>query len=70
MILLWKKLNKNLELFASKNLEDRKNIVGLEPKRAEVIVSGTFLLKTIMEFLGKDVITVSENDILEGLMLV
>ena len=68
--LTMEKLNKNLELFASKNLEERKNITGLEPKRAEVIVSGTFLLKTIMEFLGKDVITVSENDILEGLMLV
>ncbi len=60
----------NLTLFESKTLEERKKIVGLEPKRAEVIVSGTFLLQTIMKFFGKESVTVSEADILEGLMLI
>lgn len=59
----------NLSLFESKSLEERKNITGLEPKRAEVIISGTFLLQTIMKYFGKESITVSEADILEGLML-
>lgn len=59
----------NLNLFHSLPLEERKNIPGLHPKRAEVIISGTLILKWIMEFFGKTEIYVSENDILEGIML-
>lgn len=62
-------ISSNLSLFESKSLEERKNIIGLEPKRAEVIISGTFLLQAIMKYFGKESITVSEADILEGLML-
>ncbi|MEI6856576.1 Ppx/GppA phosphatase family protein [Psychrilyobacter sp.] len=60
---------KNLDLFLSKSLKDRKKIVGLHPKRAEVIIPGTYLLLWIMEILEKDEIVVSESDILEGMMM-
>jgi len=60
---------KNLDLFLSKTLKERKKIVGLHPKRAEIIISGTYLLLWIMEILEKDEIIVSESDILEGMMM-
>jgi exopolyphosphatase/guanosine-5'-triphosphate,3'-diphosphate pyrophosphatase len=58
----------NLDKFLELSLEERKGLKGLHPKRAEVIVSGTLLLLWIMEILGKDEVTVSESDILEGMM--
>ena len=63
------KINQNLKLLDGKNLEERKKIKGLEQKRADVIVAGTFLLKTIMNYLSQKRIIVSENDILEGLLI-
>ena len=62
-------IKKNLFEFENKSLEERIEIVGLEPKRADVIVSGTFLLITIMEYFHKTKIIVSEADILEGLII-
>lgn len=59
----------NIELYKSFNLEERKNIVGLHPKRADVIIGGTYILDIIMDFLGKDTLLISENDILEGIMV-
>lgn len=62
-------LNKNLELFLSKVGEERKNIIGLEEKRADVIVAGTLILITIMEELGVEQLIVSESDNLNGAMV-
>jgi exopolyphosphatase/guanosine-5'-triphosphate,3'-diphosphate pyrophosphatase len=64
-----KEILKNLDEFLSRSLEERKKIAGLHPKRAEVIIPGTYLLLWIMEILGKDEIVVSESDILEGMMM-
>lgn len=64
-----KDILKNLDLFLSKSTEDRKKIVGLHPKRAEVIIPGTHLLLWIMEILERKEIIVSESDILEGMMM-
>jgi exopolyphosphatase/guanosine-5'-triphosphate,3'-diphosphate pyrophosphatase len=62
-------IEKNLKLFLTCSLEERKKILGLHPKRAEVIVAGSYLLLWIMDILNKDEIIVSESDILEGLIL-
>ena len=59
----------NLSLFLSKDLKHRKKIIGLEEKRADVIIAGTIILKTIMEILNCNKITVSESDNLNGAMI-
>jgi exopolyphosphatase/guanosine-5'-triphosphate,3'-diphosphate pyrophosphatase len=61
-------IEENLKLYLSKDLTEREKIVGLDPKRADVIIGGTLVLKTIMEILGKSVIIASEKDNLEGAM--
>jgi len=53
----------------SRSLADRKKIVGLEPRRADVIVAGALILIEILEALNLKILTVSENDILSGLLL-
>lgn len=51
------------------NIEERRNVIGLQPKRAEIIVTGELILKSIMENFGFDDIIISEYDNLEGLLL-
>lgn len=59
-------LKENLSLFLSKNFEERKKIVGLEEKRADVIIAGTLILLIILEELNQDKIIISESDNLSG----
>lgn len=54
---------------ASLTLEERKQVVGLDPGRAPVIVAGVLILQQIMELLGAESFTVSERDILHGIIL-
>ena len=53
----------------SRSLANRKKIVGLEPRRADVIVAGALILIEILKALNLKILTVSENDILSGLIL-
>lgn len=53
----------------SVNLTDRKQIVGLDPGRASVIVAGMLIMETVMELAKMTEFTVSETDILQGIIL-
>ena len=54
---------------AAMSVEERRNLKGLQPERAEVIANGALLLVAIMERFGMEKITVSESDNLEGYAL-
>ncbi|HHY90920.1 MAG TPA: Ppx/GppA family phosphatase [Clostridiales bacterium] len=57
-----------LSQFSEKNLEERKQMVGMYPKRADVITAGTVIFDRLLALLGKDEMAVSEYDNLEGLI--
>ncbi len=50
-------------------LAKRRKVPGLDPGRADVIVGGIGVLKSIMRLVGFDNITVSEKDILDGMVI-
>ena len=50
-------------------LAERKQIVGLQPGRASVIVAGMVIMETVLELAGMSEFTVSETDILQGIIL-
>lgn len=50
-------------------LEGRKATVGLDPKRAGVIVAGLVILEEVLDLAAADAYTVSESDILNGMIL-
>lgn len=52
-----------------KPIVERKKVIGLEPKRADVIVAGAAVLYEILKLLEVEEITVSERDILDGLII-
>ena len=47
-------------------LEDRRCVVGLDPRRADVIVGGLLVLVCVLRLLGAHGFTASENDLLQG----
>ena len=58
-----------LERLSRMTTEERKQVVGLDPGRAPVIVAGVLMLQQIMELSGLDEFTVSETDILHGIIM-
>ncbi len=65
------KISKVRELLISlsdKGIQERKEVTGLDPKRADIIVAGALILSTVMEHLEIKNVVVSENDILDGII--
>jgi len=58
-----------LRQFTSVNLEQRQQIIGLEPARASVIIAGALILEATLETLGKDNYKASDRDLLYGIIL-
>ncbi|MDN5326360.1 MAG: exopolyphosphatase / guanosine-5-triphosphate,3-diphosphate pyrophosphatase [Moorella sp. (in: firmicutes)] len=54
---------------AALSLEDRRNLPGLQPERADIIVAGVTILEIILAGLGAASLQVSEADLLWGLLL-
>lgn len=50
-------------------LDERRRVVGLDPRRAPVIVAGMVILEELMHASGMDSFVVSESDILDGMIL-
>ena len=61
-------IDRQIELYRSTPLEDRRAIVGLQPKRAEVILAGACVVKTIVGKLGHESLIVSDRGLRHGLM--
>jgi exopolyphosphatase/guanosine-5'-triphosphate,3'-diphosphate pyrophosphatase len=62
-------IDRQVELYRSKDAEARRSIVGLQPKRAEVILAGACIVRTVMEKLGQDRLTVSDRSLRHGLLV-
>ena len=58
-----------LEKLRKLPIKERKQVKGLNPDRADIIVAGVIILKEIMKSLNTKQLRVSDNDILEGLLI-
>lgn len=58
-----------LEELAGMTLEERRLVRGLHPERAGVIVAGALILETVLALAGNDRMTVSEHDLLYGILV-
>ena len=54
---------------AGATLDERRRVVGLDPGRAPVIVAGLVILQVVLDLAGMPSFTVSESDILHGIVL-
>jgi exopolyphosphatase/guanosine-5'-triphosphate,3'-diphosphate pyrophosphatase len=62
-------IDRQIELYRTKSLVDRRTIVGLQPKRADVILAGACIVKTVMDKLQKDKLSVSDRGLRHGLLI-
>ncbi|MFQ5802710.1 MAG: Ppx/GppA family phosphatase [Candidatus Methylomirabilales bacterium] len=58
-----------LDHLCSLPIAERRQIVGLEPARADVIVAGILLTREVMSLLSFDELTVSDGGLREGILL-
>jgi exopolyphosphatase/guanosine-5'-triphosphate,3'-diphosphate pyrophosphatase len=61
-------LDRQIELYRSRAADDRRAIIGLQPQRAEVILAGACIIRTIMETLGRHTLTVSDRGLRHGVL--
>jgi exopolyphosphatase / guanosine-5'-triphosphate,3'-diphosphate pyrophosphatase len=62
-------IDRQIELYRSRSAEKRRTIIGLQPKRAEVILAGACIVRTVMARLGKESLTVSDRGLRHGLLV-
>ena len=61
-------IDRQIELYRSRDADARRTIIGLQPKRAEVILAGACIVRTVMEKLGKQTLTVSDRGLRHGVL--
>jgi exopolyphosphatase/guanosine-5'-triphosphate,3'-diphosphate pyrophosphatase len=61
-------IDRQIELYRSMDADARRAIVGLQPKRAEVILAGACIVRTVMDKLGKQSFTVSDRGLRHGVL--
>jgi exopolyphosphatase / guanosine-5'-triphosphate,3'-diphosphate pyrophosphatase len=61
-------VDRQIELYRTRSADDRRKIVGLQPKRAEVILAGACVVRTVLAKLDRDSLTVSDRGLRHGLL--
>lgn len=61
-------IDRQIELYRSLDADARRAIVGLQPKRAEVILAGACIVRTVMEKLGKQSFAASDRGLRHGVL--
>jgi exopolyphosphatase/guanosine-5'-triphosphate,3'-diphosphate pyrophosphatase len=61
-------IDRQIELYRGLDADGRREIPGLQPARAEVILAGACIVRTIMDRLGSDAITVSDRGLRHGVL--
>ena len=67
-VLALTEVKRQVALLQEKSIAQRRQIVGLEPKRADVIFAGAYLLEKIMVRFGASQVVVSDQGVRYGLL--
>jgi exopolyphosphatase/guanosine-5'-triphosphate,3'-diphosphate pyrophosphatase len=62
-------IDRQIERYRTTDVEARRSIPGLQPKRAEVILAGACVIRTIMDKLGQESLTVSDRGLRHGVLV-
>ena len=61
-------IDRQIELYRTRSLDERREIVGLQPQRADIILTGACIVRTVLDKLGKDSLTVSDRGLRHGVL--
>jgi len=62
-------VERQIEMYRTSSVDDRRKIVGLQPKRADVILAGACIVKTVMDKLKQDKMSISDRGLRHGLLI-
>lgn len=62
-------VDRQIELYRTRDADQRRAIDGLQPQRAEVILAGACVVRTILDKLGKDALRVSDRGLRHGVLV-
>jgi exopolyphosphatase / guanosine-5'-triphosphate,3'-diphosphate pyrophosphatase len=62
-------IDRQIDVYRTRSADEREEIVGLQPKRAEVILAGACIVRTVLEKLGCESLTVSDRGLRHGLLV-
>jgi exopolyphosphatase/guanosine-5'-triphosphate,3'-diphosphate pyrophosphatase len=62
-------IGRQIERYRTRSSDERREIVGLQPKRAEVILAGACIVRTVMTKLQRDWLVVSDRGLRHGLLV-
>jgi exopolyphosphatase/guanosine-5'-triphosphate,3'-diphosphate pyrophosphatase len=61
-------IDRQIELYRTRTAVERRAVVGLQPARAEVILAGACIVRTVLALLGRDSLTVSDRGLRHGVL--
>ena len=64
-----REIDRQIEIYRTRTAEQRREIVGLQPARAEVILAGACIVRTVLALLGRESLTVSDRGLRHGLLV-
>ena len=62
-------IDRQIEVYRTRSADERRLIVGLQPKRADVILAGACIVRTVLVKLGCDSLIVSDRGLRHGLLV-
>jgi exopolyphosphatase/guanosine-5'-triphosphate,3'-diphosphate pyrophosphatase len=68
-VLRLSEIDRQIERYRTSTAEQRREIVGLQPKRAEVILAGACIVRTVLSKLGRDELTVSDRGLRHAVLV-
>ena len=62
-------IDRQIDLFRTRGPDERRAIVGLQPSRADLILAGACIVRTVLDKLGQDSLTVSDRGLRHGVLV-
>jgi exopolyphosphatase/guanosine-5'-triphosphate,3'-diphosphate pyrophosphatase len=62
-------IDRQIERYRVRDADARRATVGLQPQRADVILAGACSVRTVMDKLGQETLTVSDRGLRHGLLI-
>ncbi len=63
-----REIDRQIELYRTRSADERRTLAGLQPNRADVILAGACIVRTVLTLLGADSLTVSDRGLRHGLL--
>lgn len=67
-VLTAEEIDRQIAIYRERDADARRSIVGLQPNRAEVILAGACIVRTVLMLLGKPNLTVSDRGLRHGVL--